>query len=236
MIAMFDLSRRIPKAAKRFARSEDGTTLVEFAVCIALFLLILFAVLDFGRLGYNWVVAEKAMQRAVRVATVRPPICSDVPRIHVRANTFDDRFPAGTLCRREAGLCLEVTQQCLLSNPDPLAPEATAAANEIWNMIEPLMPPGAGMEHVLIRYDYDQRLGFLGGPFVPMITAELGSDTNGDGTFSDADDDFLFTFVSPLSALAAQATGAANEIPNSIPFPDISASLPGEDLNTGAGG
>ncbi len=176
----FHSSARIPNAAKRFAKSEDGTTLVEFAVCIALFLLILFAVLDFGRLGYNWVVAEKAMQRAVRVASVRAPVCANVPRYHVRANTFDDRFTSGTLCRAESGLCLEVSQQCLLSEPDTSTPQAAAAAGEIWELIEPLMPSNATRANVLIRYDYDERLGFLGGPFVPMITAELGSDTNGD--------------------------------------------------------
>jgi Flp pilus assembly pilin Flp len=223
-------------AIRKFARSEEGTTLVEFAVCITLFLLILFAVLDFGRLGYNWVVAEKAMQRAVRVAAVRPPICENVPQFNQRADPSDDRFGAGTLCRSEPDLCLNATQQCLLSNPDTSVPAASDTATEIWNLIEPLMPANATSANVLIRYDYDERLGFLGGPYVPMVTAELGSDTNGDGNFTDADNDFAFTFISPLSALAAQTTGASNDIPNSIPFPDISVSLPAEDLNVGTGG
>ena len=226
----------LKNAIAQFARSEKGTTLVEFAVCIALFLLILFAVLDFGRLGYNWVVAEKAMQRAVRVAAVRPPICENVPQFNQRADPSDDRFGAGTFCREENNLCLNATQQCLLSNPDATAPQAEAAAAEIWNLIAPLMPANATNENVLIRYDFDERLGFLGGPYVPMVTAELGSDTDGDGNFTNADDDFMFTFISPLSALAAQTTGASNDIPNGVPFPDISVSLPAEDLNIGTGG
>ncbi|NNE88248.1 MAG: pilus assembly protein [Silicimonas sp.] len=219
-----------------FVRSEAGTTLVEFALCIALFLLILFAVLDFGRLGYNWVVAEKAMQRAVRIASVRTTVCADVPEFHSRSDPNDGTFPAGTLCREQPGLCLAVSRQCLLSNPDPARAAAAATADEIWASIAPLMPNNAARENVLIRYDYDQRLGFLGGPYVPMITAELGTDSNSDGNFTSADEDFLFTFISPLSALAGQATGTSNSIPNSIPFPDISVSLPAEDLNVGNGG
>ena len=232
---MFDC-HSAPKALKRFALREDGTTLVEFALCITLFLVILFAVLDFGRLGYNWVVAEKAMQRAVRVASVRPPVCAGVPQYHRRADPTDATFSSGTLCRSQPGLCLQTTRQCLLSNPDGGDAEAVAAATEIWTLIEPLMPANATNANVLIRYDYDENLGFLGGPFVPLITAEIGTDSNGDGNFTDDDADFAFTFITPLSALAAQATGTTNDIPNSIPFPDISVSLPAEDLNIGTGG
>ncbi|MEO9825650.1 MAG: TadE family protein [Paracoccaceae bacterium] len=232
---MFD-RQCAPKALKRFALREEGTTLVEFALCISLFLVILFAVLDFGRLGYNWVVAEKAMQRAVRVASVRPPICANVPQFHRRADPTDGTFSSGTLCRSQPGLCLQTTRQCLLSAPDAGSAQSIAAAAEIWAQIEPLMPSNATNANVLIRYEYDANLGFLGGPFVPLITAELGTDSNGDNNFTSADADFTFTFITPLSALAAQSTGTTNDIPSSIPFPDISVSLPAEDLNIGTGG
>ena len=191
----------IHKAVKRFARREEGTALVEFAFCIALFLVILFAVLDFGRLGYNWVAAEKAMQRAVRVASVRPPVCANVPEYHRRADPNDATFSSGTLCREQPGLCLQTSRQCLLSNPDFGSPASIAAASEIWTLIAPLMPANATNAIVLIRYDYDENLGFLGGPFVPLITAEIGRDTNGDGNFTNADADFEFTFIYTLSAL-----------------------------------
>lgn len=232
---MFD-RQHIQAAVKRFVRSEEGTTLVELAICISLFLLILFAVLDFGRLGYNWVIAEKAMQRAVRIASVRPPICANVPQYHRRADPTDSTFSAGTLCREQPGLCLATTRQCLLSAPNSSDAAAVASANEIWTSIRNLVPSNATAENVLIRYQYDDRLGLLGGPFVPLITAELGTDSNNDNNFTDADIDFAFTFISPLSALAAQSTGTSNDIPNSIPFPDISVSLPAEDLNVGTGG
>ena len=51
-------------SVRRQARDESGASLIEYTVVISLFLLVYFAVLDFGRLGFNWVMTEKAMQRA----------------------------------------------------------------------------------------------------------------------------------------------------------------------------
>ena len=90
--------------AKRHARDESGASLIEYTIVVVLFLLVFFAILDFGRLGFNWVMTEKAMQRAARIAVVRPPICNTatsivVPEIHAIAAGAQ----AGTLCR--AGGC-----------------------------------------------------------------------------------------------------------------------------------
>ena len=218
---------------RRFSDDQSGTTMVEFAICISLFLLILFAIIDFGRLGYNWVVAEKGMQQAVRIAAVRPPVCANVPLFHARADTSTGFYPAGTLCRSVSGLCEVVNRQCTLAAPDGTRPEATTAANEIWSAVENLLPQGATKANVLIRYEYDQRLGFLGGPYVPLITAELVGASDGNNGF----DELLFTFVTPLSALAANAgDDDVSDIPGTIPFPGISVSLPAEDLNLGGRG
>jgi TadE-like protein len=211
--------------ATKFRRDECGTTLVEFAICISLFLLILFAILDFGRLGYNWVVAEKAMQRAVRIAAVRPPVCPGVPIYH-GPPAGGSVANAGTLCRLQAGICDPVSPPpCLLSAPEAGNLEAEATANEIWAAIQNLMPQGTTSNNLRLRYEYDPRLGFLGGPYVPLITVELVGNDGGD---------LPFTFITPLSALAANAGAAnANSIPGTIPFPGISVSLPAEDMNLG---
>ena len=47
---------------RQFARDESGTTLVEFAVVLPLFLLFVFAMIDFGRMGFEYVLANKAVQ------------------------------------------------------------------------------------------------------------------------------------------------------------------------------
>lgn len=221
----------------RFRRDERGTTMVEFAIAISLFLLIFFAVLDFGRLAYNWVMAEKAMQTAARIAAVRPPVCAGVPALNVRADPFDDTFPSGTLCRVQSGLCLPVAPApCTLSGANSGNPEAVATASEIWTAVRPLLPDNATTENVLIRYEFDEQLGFLGGPYTPLITAELVGASTQEGGFGD----FRFTFVTPLSALAA-AAGASDTsgVPGegaTIPFPAISSTIPAEDLNLGGRG
>jgi hypothetical protein len=217
---------------KRFFRETDGTTMVEFALAISLFLLILFAILDFSRLGYNWVVAEKGMQRAARIAAVRPPVCDDVPSVHLLASGTGSNFRPGDLCSTGGGICAAVTRTCRLD--DEFATTDTAAkgtADEIWAVLEVLLPQGATRNNVQITYAYDPRLGFVGGPYIPLITTELVASEAG----PNCGGELCFTFVTPLSALAAVA-GDAGDIPASIPFPGISVTLPAEDLNQGMAG
>ncbi len=222
---------KISNRLKAFGRDQSGTTMVEYAVCIALFLLILFAVIDFGRLGYNWVVAEKAMQRAVRIAAVRPPVCPGVPLYHQRST---GTYSSGTLCSTDGGICTETNVQCLLSAPDAGSADSIATADEIWATLQDLLPQGTDRGNVLLKYEYDRRLGFIGGPYVPVITAQIVGAASGNGY-----DELPFTFVTPLSALAANAGASqatADTIPGSIPFPAISVTLPAEDMNQGTRG
>jgi Flp pilus assembly protein TadG len=218
---------------REFKRDETGTTLVELAICISLFLLILFAIIDFSRLGYNWVVAEKAMQRGVRIAAVRPPVCSGLPAVHFASSANIGSYSAGTLCLTDGGICAPAFAQCLLSAP--ASGDAFATATEIWNALEPLMPQGTTRANIQMSYNYDPRLGFLGGPYVPIITARIVGAANADS--ETGYDELPFQFVTPLSALAAQA-GASDVtgIPGSIPFPGIEVTLPAEDMNQGMQG
>lgn len=231
------MKRVIHIPLSRFRADERGTTMVEFAIAISLFLLIFFAVLDFGRLAYNWVMAEKAMQIAARIAAVRPPVCSGVPATNQRTDPFDDSLPSGTTCRAAPGLCLAVNPTpCTLAGADGGNPEAVATASEIWTAVRPLLPDNATNGNVLLRYNFDPALGFLGGPYTPLITAELVGSGNQNGSFGD----FRFTFITPLSALAA-AAGASDTsgVPGegaTIPFPAISSTIPAEDLNLGGRG
>lgn len=228
------------KKISKFLRDTSGTTMVEFAICIALFLLILFAVLDFGRLGYNWVMTEKAMQRAVRIAAVRPPVCPGIPFYHRRNPSDTSDFDPGARCSSNSGLLCENFQtQCLLSSATT-GTLAAGTANEIWNSIAPLLPDGAERSNILVEYRFDPNLGFLGGPFTPNLTARLVG--------SAADQPYYFEFITPLSALAGTA-GVQNASESElfpetvtvcqnpcIPFPDISVSLPAEDMNIGNDG
>ncbi len=222
-------------AVRRHARREDGASLVEFAIVFSLFLLIFFALLDFGRLGFNWVMTEKAMQRAARIATVRPPVCENVPETHGKISGSDERF--GTLCS-VGGACVDGgTQQCVLSAAeiDCEAVEAPiTTAEEIWCTLQPIMPSNATPANIRVAYSYDGNLGFVGGPYTPMV--EVGVVTA--GNVPTGGEALNFTFITPLGGLAGLVGGAIDNVDanNQIPFPDMTVTLPGEDLNQGNNG
>lgn len=210
--------RRMLHILRRFWRDERGTTLVELAFVLPLFLLLFFGLIDFGRMGGEYVMADKAMQIATRMAVVRPAACPGLlptnPRGTVPANKVPPRF--GTHCATSNWICAAQSASCtgVLANP---------TVNEIWTAIAPLMPAGSSAANLSFRYDFDRDLNFLGGPYVPVVTVELTG--------------LNFNFVTPLGGLAALATGnAGSGISGSVPFPAMSMSLPGEDLNLGIGG
>ncbi|TMV46028.1 pilus assembly protein, partial [Thioclava sp. BHET1] len=68
----------------RFGQEEAGTTLVELAIAIPLFLLIFLGLMDFGLFASTDVMAQKAVERATRLAVVRPPACAGVATVNTR--------------------------------------------------------------------------------------------------------------------------------------------------------
>lgn len=202
----------------RFLREDDGTTLVEFAIVLALFLFFVFALIDFGRLAFRFVVMDKAIQIATRIAVVRPPACPGLPDFNLRGpSTTVPPHRFGTSCSVEAGLCANPgTVICTGS-----ATNATAA--EVWSVVAGAMPADATIANLSFRYDFDSDLGFLGGPYVPVVTVEVQN--------------LDFQFVHPLAGLLAMTgSSASGTWGGTIPFPTMSTSMPGEDLNIGANG
>ncbi len=242
-------SRLIP-ALRRFLRDEDGASLIEYAIVISLFLLVFFAILDFGRLGFNWVMTEKAMQRAARIAVTRAPVCDGVPETFERGTNTAPVY--GTLCRAGSGICSDMgTQACVLNNSPALASMTdydagcgTIAnpdtATEIWCTVWPILPSNATPRNIRISYTFDENLGFLGGPYTPMVevavvtAADVGEIENGE--------ELRFEFVTPLPGLAALVSGggtptnladSGSDGRADIPFPNLSVSMPAEDLAQG---
>lgn len=205
----------------RFAQDESGATLVEYAVVLPLFLLIFFAMVDFGRMGFEYVLANKAVQIAARTAVVRAPACSGVPQFNARGPVAPGTVPPtfGTNCRAGQNICAAAAiVECAGD-----ASNATAA--EIWGSVANLMPTGSSVADLHFAYSYTPELGFLGGPYVPLVTVEIR--------------DFNFQFITPLAALAAVAGGAVLEgsgDAGSVPFPHLGVTLPAEDLSLGTAG
>lgn len=229
-------------AHKRFLRSECGASMIEYAIVISLFLLVFFAILDFGRLGFNWVMTEKAMQRAARIAVTRPPVCDDVPETHTRGTNGTVAY--GTLCRADGGVCADVGRQiCVLSATDIDCDTASAStAAEIWCIINPILPSNATPRNIRVSYEYDQNLGFLGGPYTPMV--EVAVVTEDDVADIENSAALRFDFITPLPGLAAIVGGGGmtnvadtgGSPQADIPFPDLSVSMPAEDLAQGNSG
>jgi Flp pilus assembly pilin Flp len=200
---------------RRFARDESGATLVEFAVVVLFFLLLLFAIIDFGRLAHTWAAAQKATQVAARIAAVRPPVCAGVPVLNSRG-VAGSSISFGTLCRAGANVC---------ANPGPatcsgVSTNATTA--EIFAQIRPLLPLGATEGNLRFTYSFDPNLGFLGGPYVPMVTVDLQG--------------LEFVFVSNLGRMITPITGQETTLGANLPLPRMSISVPGEDLALGTAG
>lgn len=206
------------RPASSLIGDESGTALPELAFVLPLFLLLLFGLIDFGRMGYEFVMANKATDLAARLAVTLPPACTGVATENapgvVAVGTAPPRF--GTGCASGASICAApATVTCT-------AAVGSTTATEIWTRVEQLMPSYAGPENLKFSYSYDAKLGFLGGPYVPVVTVEIAA--------------LNFHFASPLGALATLAGGSWEGFAASIPFPTISVSLPGEDLAQGEAG
>ncbi len=209
------MKRHIPFLS-RFARKTDGTVLVELAVVMPIFLLLYFGLIDFGRLAFHVVTTEKALYNATRVAIVRSPLCPNVPTVNTRGPSTNGSAPVpfGIDCNRGSNICSnpgDITCTGSISNP-------TMA--EIWPMIDGALPMGTTPANLQITYSYDPNLGFLGGPYVPIVTITLT--------------DAWFTFVSPLGSILSLTGSTAETMPEqSLPFPPLSVSMPAEDLSGG---
>ena len=203
------------RTVRRFWADENGASLVEFALVITLFLFLLLAIIDFGRIGHAWVGANKATQLAARIAAVRPPACPGVPLTNLRGAAV--AAPAyGALCRAGANVCFAaVTATCPGSAANP-------TALEIFTAVRPLIPAGTTINQMQYTYAFDPNLGFLGGPYVPMVTVEFTG--------------VNFTFISQLGAFVTALTGQNSALGTPLTMPGMSVSLPGEDLALGTEG
>jgi Flp pilus assembly pilin Flp len=212
--------RSLRRALRRFRREEDGANLVEFSLVVLLFLFLLFAIIDFGRIANAWVGANKATQIGARIAAVRPPVCTGVPALNTRpaTNATDTNF--GALCRFQPD-----PSKTTCRNPGEFScvgATTNATANEIFTAVRPLLPPGTQINNLRFRYTFDPNLGFLGGPYVPMVTVEL--------------EGVNFTYVSQLGIIMEALTGNASNVGDDLAIPRMSVSLPAEDLAMGTGG
>jgi Flp pilus assembly protein TadG len=63
---------------KNIWRDESGAALIEFTAAVFTFFIILFGVVEFANVFYQWNAATKAVQLGARLAAVSDPVSSDL--------------------------------------------------------------------------------------------------------------------------------------------------------------
>ncbi len=61
----------------RRKKGEKGQALVEFALLVPIFLILMFAIVDFGMGFYSWITVTNSAREGARLGAVHPPL--DVP-------------------------------------------------------------------------------------------------------------------------------------------------------------
>jgi hypothetical protein len=61
---------------KKHGKKENGQAAVEFALVLPIFLLLIFAIIDFGWLFYNYINVENSARNAARIACIEYSDCS----------------------------------------------------------------------------------------------------------------------------------------------------------------
>jgi hypothetical protein len=210
---------------QQLARSQAGTSTIEFAIVAMLFLLLTFGLVDFGHMFWQYNSAAKAAQLGARLAAVSDPVWQILPTI------TDDGTPGGAWTTNYDVTCSGASAVCNGTSPDDTDYDATAMQCLVFGR-NPSSPPcdtvcsEAGMDgengicdrfsritpaNVSITYSHTN-LGFSGRPGgpVPTITLRLTG--------------LQFNFVA-LGALAGLQT---------VPMPDFVVTMTGEDLSRAA--
>lgn len=199
-------------AIRRFLVDERGGPLAEFALVIGLLFVFTIFIFEITRFYMQAAMSEYATDLAVRVAAVRPAVCPGVPEFNERASGSSGRF--GTMCSDPSAPCtVPPTQTCTGTAGNPVV-------DEVFAMVQPLLPAGATPANLQFQYEATN-LGFLGGPYIPMTTVRLQN--------------VQHQLILPIGQLFAPWGGGGGGN-GSIPLGPMTATMPGEDLNTGTGG
>lgn len=77
------------RALRSWRQTEKGQALVEFALVLPFMLLLLFALVDFGRGFYTWLVVTNAAREGARVAAVQSDAATVTSKINSSAANLE---------------------------------------------------------------------------------------------------------------------------------------------------
>lgn len=147
--------------ARRLFLDSRGAGAAEFALVLPLLLLLLFGIIDIGRLMWTWNQAEKATQMGVRLAVVTDVVATDLRDNFVVEYNLPggDPVPNSTFS----------TTTCDTSNCSNGWGYDAVAFDRIVQRMN-YMYPSITDANVLVRYD-NVGLGFAGDPSGPDVAA-----------------------------------------------------------------
>ena len=219
---------------RRLVSNQSGASVVEFAIVSMLFFALVFFIIDMGLIAWQWNNASKAAQVGARLAAVRPAVCPGVPQVFSRRSDITNAgdAPAGTNCATQnnsSSVCQQITISCTGTVAQANLP---TEFNEIWTNMGLFLPIGATPANVQFTYQSRPELGFINGPWIGMVTVQLG---NPDAT--PPVPRVPFQFLTPVPYMMAYLSlGGGTGIGGQVLIPPMRSTVPTEDLAHGEAG
>jgi len=197
--------------ASTFWRDERGSVFLELTVTAGVFFVVLFGIVEFSYMYYQWNAATKAVQLGARLAAISNPISSDLTTLTgLSGSVFPgDAMPAfDRVCSGATATCTSGTYSAAAMNALVYGRGGGTSCSDtgsnmgmcdVFNRIRP--------QNVIVRYQYTG-LGYAGRPGGPVPTISV-SLTN---------IPFNFLFLNGLLGLAP------------ITIPGLRTTITGEDL------
>ncbi|MGH6907147.1 MAG: TadE/TadG family type IV pilus assembly protein [Aestuariivirga sp.] len=206
---------------KNIWSDESGAALLEFTAAVFTFLIVLFGVVEFAYVFFQWNAATKAVQLGARLAAVSNPVSSDLttlsgvggsvpgglmPYFNRVCTSDSDTGATGTCTGGGTYNAASATaMRTIVFGRGKTACAAPTSARDIGmcNIFDRITP-----RNVIIRYE-NTGLGYAGRPGgpVPTITVSLTGLT------------YNFILIGDLAGL------------NSMQLPSFATTVTGEDLN-----
>jgi len=91
----------LKRITRRKGEGEGGQSLVEFALVLPIFLLVLFAIVDFGMAFHAWIAVTNSAREGARLGAVRGPAAEIEQRVRDTTGTLDQENLTVTVTNAE---------------------------------------------------------------------------------------------------------------------------------------